>query len=273
MSAVAQRLEFAPVQPPGMVRSLALALLAHALLLAALTWGVNWRRDDSHHLAVEAELWSALPQQAAPPPPPPQEETPEPPAPVVKPPPMTPVEDPNIVLERERKKQELLRQEQMAQEREKKAAEDKRRKEELTRKQEADKREREKAQAAAKALEKQRQENLRRLAGLAGATGSPNATGSALQSSGPSAGYAARVRARVKPNIVFTEDVAGNPSAEVEVRTAPDGTIVGRKLVKSSGVKSWDDAVLKAIDKTEILPRDVDGRVHPSLIIVFRPKD
>ncbi len=271
MSAVAQRLEFAPVQPPGMVRSLALALLAHTLLLAALTWGVNWRRDDSHNLAVEAELWSALPQQAAPPPPPPVDETPE--QPVVKPPQVTPVEDPNIVLERERKRQDLLRQEQLAQEREKKAAEDKRRQEELARKQEADKREKEKAQAAAKALEKQRQENLRRLAGLAGATGSPNATGTALQSSGPSAGYAARVRARVKPNIVFTEDVAGNPSAEVEVRTAPDGTIVGRKLVKSSGIKSWDDAVLKAIDKTEILPRDLDGRVHPSLIIVFRPKD
>jgi colicin import membrane protein len=61
--------------------------------------------------------------------------------------------------------------------------------------------------------------------------------------------------------------------AEVEVRTSPDGTIVGRKLLKSSGVAAWDDAVLKAIDKTEVLPRDVDGRVPANLVIGFRPLD
>jgi colicin import membrane protein len=59
----------------------------------------------------------------------------------------------------------------------------------------------------------------------------------------------------------------------VEVRTAPDGTIISRKLLKSSGVKNWDDAVLKAIDKTEVLPRDVDGRVPSALVFSFRPRD
>jgi colicin import membrane protein len=53
---------------------------------------------------------------------------------------------------------------------------------------------------------------------------------------------------------------------------APDGTITGRRLVKSSGHRSWDDAVLRALDKTEVLPRDVDGRVHSPVIIEFRPK-
>ena len=57
------------------------------------------------------------------------------------------------------------------------------------------------------------------------------------------------------------------------VRTAPDGTIVGRRLTKSSGVTSWDEAVLKAIDKTEVLPRDVDGTVWTPMTIIFRPKD
>ena len=37
--------------------------------------------------------------------------------------------------------------------------------------------------------------------------------------------------------------------------------------------KAWDDAVLRALDKTETLPRDVDGRVPPSLTIGFRPQD
>ena len=128
-------------------------------------------------------------------------------------------------------------------------------------------------QEDAKQREALRQENLKRMAGLAGATGAPDATGTALRSAGPSASYAGKIVARVKPNIVFVEAAAGNPVAEVEVRAAPDGTIVGRKIVKSSGLKAWDDAVLKAIDKTDRLPRDTDGRVPSTLIISFRPKD
>jgi colicin import membrane protein len=118
-----------------------------------------------------------------------------------------------------------------------------------------------------------RDDNLKRIAGLAGATGGDNASGSALRSAGPSDSYGGRIRARIKPNIVFTEELVGNTPAEVEVRCAPDGTIVGKKLVKSSGNTAWDNAVLKAIDKTEVLPRDVDGRVHSPLLISFRPKD
>ena len=126
---------------------------------------------------------------------------------------------------------------------------------------------------AAKLAEKKRQENIQRMMGLAGASGGPTASGTALQSAGPSASYAGRIIGRVKPNIVYTDDIVGNPSAEVEVRTAPDGTIIGRKLLRSSGIKAWDDAVLKAIDKTEVLPRDTDGRVPPALVISFRPRD
>ena len=73
---------------------------------------------------------------------------------------------------------------------------------------------------------------------------------------------------------VLSDDIAGNPMADVEVRAAPDGTILGTpRLLKSSGVKAWDDAVLKAIVKTEKLPLDTDGRAPATLIIGFRPKD
>ena len=108
--------------------------------------------------------------------------------------------------------------------------------------------------------------------GLAGASGGPTATGNALKSSGPSTSYAGRIQAKVKPNIVFTEDVAGNPAAEVEVKMAPDGTITSRRITKSSGVKAWDEAVLRALDRTEVLPKDVDGRVITPLLIEFKPK-
>jgi len=127
--------------------------------------------------------------------------------------------------------------------------------------------------ADTKKLEAMRQENMKRIAGMAGATGDENATGTAQRAAGPSDSYGGRIRGRIKPNITFTEDVASNASADVEVRCAPDGTIVGKKLIKSSGNVAWDNAVLKAIDKTEILPRDIDGRIHSPLVISFRPKD
>lgn len=259
MHAAADRLEFAPPATPGLVRALGLALLAHALLLVALTWGVNWKRQIDA-VAVEAELWSALPQQAAPKPEALPMASPEvPPVPQVAP----RVPDADISLEREKKR---IKQEKLALE--KKLADEKKKKE-----LEAKAREKLKAQEEAKLAEKRRQDNIQRMTGLAGASGAPSATGSAQRSAGPSASYAGRIVARVKPNIVFTEDITGNPTAMVEVRTAPDGTIIGRKLLKPSGVKSWDEAVLKAIDKTEVLPRDVDGRVPSALEITFRPKD
>ena len=49
-----------PPEAAGMGRGLALALLAHGLLILALTYGLNWRSDNS--AAFEAELWSAVPQ-------------------------------------------------------------------------------------------------------------------------------------------------------------------------------------------------------------------
>ena len=151
-----------------------------------------------------------------------------------------------------------------------KKAEEAKKSEEASKKAEEDAK---KAAADEKRAAALRNENLKRMQGMAGATGDENAKGTALKSSGPSASYAGRIRARIKPNITFTDDVAGNPKAEVEVKTSPDGTILSRKLLSSSGNKAWDEAVLKAIDKTAVLPRDEDGRVPPVLEISFRPKD
>ena len=298
-SMAAHRLEFAPPPTPGLVRAMGLAIIAHVLLVAALTWGVNWKSDPVT-VTADAELWAAVPQQAAPrlqeaPSPPPTPVVAAPTPPVVAP--KTP--DADIALERERQRlleEKRLDHEQKAQV--KRRADQQREKQKVIEKQkeqaikDAAQRDKEKqaledkkkadaktaqtrqiAQADAKKLEDQRQENMKRMAGLAGATGSASATGTAQQAAGPSAGYAGRIRARIKPNIVFTEDVAGNPTAEVEVRTAPDGTIIGKTLIQPSASAAWNEAVLKAIDKTEVLPRDVDGRVPPSLVISFRPKD
>jgi len=199
-------------------------------------------------------------------------------------------------LEAERLKQELLKKEEekkaKLKEKEQKEIKDKALKEKELKekeKKEKDRKEKELKDKEAKKLQEQkdakpspadvkkleamRQENMKRIAGMAGATGDENATGTAQRSAGPSDSYGGRIRGRIKPNITFTEDIASNAPAEVEVRCAPDGTIVGKKLIKSSGNPAWDNAVLKAIDKTEILPRDIDGRIHSPLVISFRPKD
>ena len=65
MNAAADRLQFAPPPQPGMLRAFILAVVAHLLLLLALTWGVNWKRDN-RDISAEAELWSSVPRAAAP---------------------------------------------------------------------------------------------------------------------------------------------------------------------------------------------------------------
>lgn len=288
MHAAADRLEFAPPATPGVVRAFMLALLAHGLLVAALTWGVQWKRE-AQIISAEAELWAAVPVTAAPrlQEPPAEPVRPEKPEPVPPPAPMPEpvVASPKVDIALEQEKKRIQKQKQLELEQQQEKRKQAKLQQEKEAKLKADKlkqaladktklaQEKKLAEQQARQLEAQREKNLQRMAGLAGASGGASASGTALKAAGPSASYAGRVIARVKPNIVFTEDISGNPTAVVEVRTSPDGTIIARKLTQSSGVKDWDEAVIRAIDKTELLPRDVDGRVPPSLIISFRPKD
>ncbi|MET3495049.1 energy transducer TonB [Variovorax boronicumulans] len=305
MSLALDRPEFAPPPQRGTPRAIVLALIAHALLIAALTWGVRWR-SDADEGAVDAELWSSTVQQAAPrlsapeaptpaPAPPPPAPTPPPPPAAKAPEPAPAPKAPDIALEREKKlkeqkelkERELEQQQQQQKKKEleaKQRAEDEaqRKKEqqqqlaEQKKQQEAEAKQAEakKAEAAAKQAAADRAATLKRMQGLAGASGADDSKGTALRSSGPSSGYAGRIAAAVRPNITFpdAETVNGNPAAEFEVNLAPDGTIVGVKLTKSSGLPAWDDAAERGLRKTDRLPRDTDGRIFPSLIVSLRPK-
>ena len=307
--------EFAPPPEPARGRSFALAAAAHVLLFVALGLVTRWTTQNQV-VTAEAELWSAVPQQAAPrlvepepePPAPPKPEPvrkPEPaPRPTPQPEPEVQKRDAEIALKKqkeeekkkalEKEKAEKLRKEKLEKEKaekekadkekklkeqklkEDKAKEEKAREEKEREKKKADdKRKAEEAQTKADAAraEALRKENLKRMQGLAGASGGEHSTGTALKSSGPSASYAGRLVARIKPNITYPGDVVGNPRAEVEVKVGADGTILSRRIVQSSGNKAWDDAVLRAIDKTEVLPRDTDGRVPPVIVLGFRPLD
>jgi colicin import membrane protein len=308
MPSAYDRTDFAPPEDARSVRAFGLALLAHILLIGALTWGINWKRTDQSP-GYEAEIWSAVPQQVAPrlietpppvpqpapvqpaPPPPPQ---PEVKAPEAKAPPPAP--DVDIALEQEKKRKQLAQQKeveakklaekQQALEVAKKEKELKA-KEEQTKRLAADEDKKREAQLDAQklakkqnddkqaqaAVQKQRQEALDRMMGLAGANGGAKDTGTALRSSGPSASYAGRLRAAIRPNVVFSGDINGDPVATVEVRVMSDGTVVSQRVIKSSGDKSWDDAAVNAIIRTRVLPRDVDGRMPDNILhIEMRPR-
>lgn len=303
------RSEFAPPASQGLGSSFVLAVLAHLILLVILGMGVEWKHHVPPTVVAEAELWSELPQQAAPPPPPPPSPSlpplvPEPVSPPRTPPkpltpapqaaPTKPIPNPAIALAKERKAKEEKLAKEAAREADLKAAAAKERKiaeekeKEKKEKEKKDKREKETAldnliQQKTTRDKKQREEaenkkitdsfRTDQITRMMTGNGDNHATGTSKQPSGPSANYAGRIRARIKPNITYTETISGNPIAEVLVHIAPDGTILNRRLSKSSGVKSWDTAVLNAIDKTEVLPVDVDGRVQAEMVISFRSKD
>lgn len=279
-----------PHDADGWRPGLGLAVAAHALLALGLAFSVSWKLTQEEP-AVEAELWSEIPRGAPPvvaPPPPKVEPQPEP---VVPPPPKVvdraepePVKKPDIVTERTPKKEDKPRKqpketfdtsppkpvkkplEPVKDDKAEKLA-----KEKAAKAEKAEKERLARETKAAAEREAQRKANLAKMMNELGGTGGAGVPSAV--SAGPSAAYAGRIKARIKPNIVFTEQVNGNPLAKVEVRCAPDGRIIARRLTSSSGVAAWDEAVLRAVDRTEVLPADERGKVPSVLLLEFRPND
>jgi colicin import membrane protein len=253
-----------PRQPGSIAGPAAMALAAHLGLVLALAAAVNWRTQAPAGIA-SAELWAAVPSVAPAPAP-----AVEPPAPAPTPvPPPTPAPQPkaaeprpDIAIERERER-ERTREKEKEREADRRAAEKAARD-----KAEAEAKTKAEAAAAEARLAAQRAENLRRMMGQAG--GAASAPTPSTGSAAPSSAYTARLVAAIRANLVYAGSPPGNPTAEVEVRAGPSGTILSRRLVRSSGVAEWDDAVLRAIDRTSALPRDTDGRVPPVLIVAFK---
>lgn len=278
-----------PPEAAGIGRGLALALLAHVLLIVALSYGLHWHNDASP--AFEAELWSAVPQVAAP-----REEAPPQPEPEAPPKPDLKAQqraaeeaeaeqrEAEIAIAKARKVKEDKAREDAARLERDKAAKEKEAKDKTAKEKAAkEEQERKKTQDAKAAKdtketkdadarrEAQRQENLRRIQGMAG--GTPGSTGAAAQNSAPSAGWAGRVKGRIKPLIIYSDDGVANPTITVQLALGPDGRILGTKVLKASGDADWDRAVLRAIEKAETLPRDVDGRVPPVIVLNLYPRE
>ena len=86
--------------------------------------------------------------------------------------------------------------------------------------------------------------------------------------------YGASIQEAIKPNITFNPDsISGNPAVVIQVGLSSDGAIMTLTIIRSSGVTAWDTAVLRALEKTERLPKDENGRVPPTLEITLRPRE
>ncbi|WP_307732834.1 cell envelope integrity protein TolA [Massilia agri] len=257
-------------------------------------------------MSVQTAAAPELPTPPAPEPEPQPEPEPAPPPRPVEPPPVerpapTPP-DINLQREKERKEQEkreLAEKKELEQKRkeeearEKKLAEQKkkedaeREKKELAKK-EADRKKKEEAEAKQKALadakkkaaaekaeaaklEKLRQDELKRIAGAMGSTGT------AAKSTGPraDAGYVAAITAAIKSNTAYggSTTMPGNPKAIFKVEQLPTGEIMSVRLVKSSGVPEFDRAVENGIKKASPLPKKKDGTVERTLDVNFSMKD
>lgn len=257
-------------------QSLGLAGLVHLLLIAFLWIGVQWQ---SHVTPVEeVEVWDLTSRQAAPvavPEPEPEvvKEEPEPPKaePVLR-------EDPEIALEQERQRKLLEKKKIAEQELAKKKVEEKLAAEKL-KKEKLAKLEDKKKLAKEKALQdKIFQENMQRMNQQVAKSGS-GSIGDALKSTGSHRGdpnYAAKVSQKIRANTIYVINDASsnNPTVEFAIQLFPDGSLRGPiKKVKSSGVIAFDQAVEKAIDKSQPFPRDKSGEVPASLSIIHRMKD
>jgi colicin import membrane protein len=314
MSTAPRHLEFAPPPTPGLLRALSLAILAHVVLLAVLSVGVQWKRDAVPE-TIEAELWSSVPIQAAAPAPEPVA-APEPPKPVpptpkpepkpepkpVTPPPDTAKAEADIALLKEKEKAKQLKEKKLVLEKaelekkkladlekqkqakleQAKLEQDKKDKAEKLKKEQTDKvakakEEQQRKQDAkeAQVIDDQRQKTIKRMAGLAGAggNGAPGSTSTSLESKSLSNSYAGRIRSYIKRFHTYTETINGNPSTEIELRLASDGSILSRRITKPSGTKSWDDAALNAIDKAEKLPLDENGRAPSPMTIIWSAQE
>jgi len=88
------------------------------------------------------------------------------------------------------------------------------------------------------------------------------------------AGYAEKIRSRIKLNIVLPLDIRANPEAIFDVVQLPTGEVLSARLRKSSGHKAYDEAVERAILKSSPLPRpDRPEQFLRDLQLKFRPHE
>jgi colicin import membrane protein len=269
-----------------------LALLLHALLLAAAVYGWMLFRSPPHPvptLAIEATVVDARTVAGAQRPTPPQ---PSPPAPAVPqetppepqgPPPPTPEER----AERERQKSEAAAAQQAAEEKaeqqaaqakaaaESRKADEERAAEAKRKAAEAKAAQEKKAQEAAQAKEKaaEAQEAAEREADLKRSLASEEHAAAA--STGPAlASWTAQITAKIERNWQRPPTARAGIQCMLDVTQEPGGTVTQVKVLDCNGDQAVRESIERAVYRASPLPAPPDLRLFDrNLRINFKPAD
>ena len=268
----------APAKTTGRWPALLLAIVVNAAFIGVLFFSIRWQNRQP--AAVTAELYAPATKAAVAETPPAPAPTPtvEPaPPPVAKPepaPPPPPVAVPKPepkVDKPDPRAADIARKAKAEEERKAKEAE------RIEREQkEADKKKQDEQKRVAETRERQAREaaELKAQAGREKAARDAQQSAEAAALSRAEADYIRRIQAKVKGNVVLPPDMNGNPEAIFEVVQLPTGEIIDAVLRKSSGVRAYDEAVQRAIQKSSPLPRpDRPELFQRSLTLKFRPQD
>lgn len=88
--------------------------------------------------------------------------------------------------------------------------------------------------------------------------------------------YTAKITAKIRSNIVMPPEVVKDARAEFSVTLLPGGSVLPPRLVKSSGNTAYDNAVERAILKSDPLPLPPDIALFSrfrELNLVFKPTE
>ena len=273
------------IEEPGKNKALAFTILVHAGLIAALFLGVQWKRSQPD--VVEVELWSSRPTpavQAAPPPPPPREpeRKPEPkpepkPLPKAEPKPEPPPVKPDIAIKEEKKPKPEPKKPESKPEPKPEPKKPESKKPESEKKPEP--KPEAKPQPATPDFNKALASETAQLKSRPNASTQQMANAAAAEAEQRAAAgkrglqdYAAKIRGKVRGNIVLPPNIQGNPEAVFEVNQLPSGEVLAVKLKRSSGNPGLDAAIERAILKSSPLPKPDDPALFQrTLEIKYKP--
>lgn len=269
------------LREPGLVPSGVLAVVVHLGFFALLFFGVHWQTRITEPIVVD--VWEDIPdvKVAAPviePPPRPQ------PRVEVKPPPPPPPEveqpvKPDIALkekrelERKRKLEDAARLKEEARLRKEAALEEKRLKEQEVKRAEDEKRLQEAARKRDEdMLEKLiAQEEKRKKDADAQRK---RVSDQQLAQLRLLEEHIAHIRAKIRGKVTLPPGLQGNPEAHYSVTVLPGGDVLDVRLVRSSGVGAYDQAIERAIKASEPLPVPSQPELFQQMRVLdlkFRP--
>jgi colicin import membrane protein len=281
-----------PAQDAGRWSAFALAVAVHAAFIAVLVFSIRWQNRPPQ--PVTAELYAPAPKAAvsepqAPAPEPARKAEP-PPEPVAKPEPAPPPPPPPKTVPKPEPRAEkpdpqaaeIARKAKQDQERKAKEAAERDRKEREKKdaeKREADKKKLDEQKRLVEARDRQARESADLKAQAEREKTVRDAQHKAVEAdvatrSRAEIDYIRRIQTKVKGNVTLPPDLAGNPEAIFDVVQLPTGEIIDAVLRKSSGVRAYDEAVQRAIQKSSPLPRpDRPELFQRTLTLKFRPQD